>query len=571
MARKAARFNAINSDNIIEPELDHTKQNKSYSVALYARLSVELKMRPSESISNQMAIMKEFCKEKESFVQIYEYVDNGVSGTSFNRPAFQQMMADARNGKINCIIVKDLSRFGRTYIEAGNYIETILPFLGIRFISVNDHFDTEDGYNQNKSLEIALKNLVNDMYAKDISKRVACSRKMDMEKGKFVGSNAPYGYVVDRTDPLRKYVIDEDAAKVVQQIFGMALEGMTLRAISKALQDYSLSSPGEYLKSRQLCHETEETAKPWYIGTISTMLNNQAYIGNMVQGKRKTRLSDGKKQEPTNQEEWIIVENTHEAIIDRDTFYRVQDILTRKREDSSFNSDRGKNIPMKEDMFSGLVYCGTCGRKVPMMSRLVDKNGKTIRQYFYQCRYNYDIGKNDNCCGSWLEMDLIKVVYKSLSAQIALQGTDPKEFLMELNHIVDDAMKECEKKIEVLERKIQKIEYDASKSYESYVIGEITKEEFAITQKESESAINNLKGQIDDENCNQTKRRKQFDKEIKWWKAALKMKGKADLNRELLLAMVSKIELFPDKRLNIHFNFSNPYTENKSLREKELV
>lgn len=543
MARKAARFNAINSDNIIEPELNHTKQNKSYSVALYARLSVELKMRPSESISNQMAIMKELCKEKENFAQIYEYVDNGISGTSFNRPAFQQMMADARDGKINCIIVKDLSRFGRTYIESGNYIETILPFLGIRFISVNDHFDTEDGYNQNKSLEISLKNLVNDMYAKDISKRVACSRKMDMERGKFVGSNAPYGYVVDKADPLRKYVIDEDAAKVVQEIFGMALEGMTLRAISKALQDYSLSSPGEYLKSGQLCHENEKTAKPWYIGTISTMLKNQAYIGNMVQGKRKTRLSDGKKQEPTDQEEWIIVENTHEAIIDRDTFCRVQDILTRKREDSSFNSDRGKNIPMKEDMFVGLVYCGTCGRKVPMMSRLVDKNVKTVRQYFYQCRYNYDIGKNDICCGSWLETDLIKVVYKSLSAQIALQGTEPKKFLMELNYIVDEAMKKCDKKIEALERKIQKLEYDASKSYESYVIGEITKEEFTIAKKESESGIKNMKGQIDDEIRNKSKRKKQFDKEIKCWKAALKMKGKADLNREFIKL------LFPRKTL----------------------
>ena len=178
MARTKNRFNAVQIPEAVTAGVP-VKQRKSFRVALYARLSVELKSRPSESIANQLSILREFIKDKAEFAEYHEYVDSAVSGTSFDRPAFGQMMDDVREGKISCIIVKDMSRFGRDYIEASNYIETIFPFLGVRFISVSDHFDTEAEFNQNKALEIALKNLVNDMYAKDISKRVSVSRRLD--------------------------------------------------------------------------------------------------------------------------------------------------------------------------------------------------------------------------------------------------------------------------------------------------------------------------------------------------------------------------------------------------------
>ena len=240
-------FDAV---QIPEPVADSVpvKQGKSFRVALYARFPVELKSRPSESIANQLSILREFIRDKAEFAEYHEYVDSAVSGTSFDRPAFGQMMDDVREGKISCIIVKDMSRFGRDYIEASNYIETIFPFLGVRFISVSDHFDTEAEFNQNKALEIALKNLVNDMYAKDISKRVSVSRRLDIERGKFTGSNVPYGYKVDSGDALRKYVIDRDAAAVVRQIFELAADGVTLREIAKALQEYRFALPGDYLK-----------------------------------------------------------------------------------------------------------------------------------------------------------------------------------------------------------------------------------------------------------------------------------------------------------------------------------
>lgn len=302
MARTKNRFNAVEvpeSFDVLAP----IKKTKTFRVALYARLSVELKAKPSESAANQLEIMREFIKGRAEFAEYYEYVDNAVSGTSFNRPSFNQMLDDVKSGKIKCIIVKDMSRFGRDYIETSNYIETIFPFLGVRFISVNDHFDTDAELNQNKSLEIALKNLVNDMYAKDISKRVAVSRRLDMERGKFTGSNAPYGYKVDSADALRKYLIDDEAAGVVRQIFEMAAEGVTLREIAKSLQNYRLALPGDYLKTGNLYVAEGQDAKAWYPGTLSNMLRNQAYIGNMVQGKRCGNLYENEARHFTDKDD----------------------------------------------------------------------------------------------------------------------------------------------------------------------------------------------------------------------------------------------------------------------------
>ena len=336
-----------------------------------------------------------------------------VAISTKERTFFGYCMDDVRDGKISCIIVKDMSRFGRDYIEASNYIETIFPFLGVRFISVSDHFDTEAEYNQNKALEIALKNLVNDMYAKDISKRVSVSRRLDMERGKFTGSNAPYGYKVDSGDVLRKYVIDRDAAAVVRQIFELAADGVTLREIAKALQEYRLALPGDYLKTGNLYVEEGAEAKAWYPGTISNILKNQAYIGNMVQGKRRTSLYDNEARHATDENDWIVVENTHEAIVDKELFNKVRAVMYKKVEESIFTSDRGKNLPIKEDIFAGILFCGNCGRRIPLASRILEKDGVLERQYFYSCRYNYDFGgKGSALAGALILLITWKIAYK---------------------------------------------------------------------------------------------------------------------------------------------------------------
>jgi len=269
MARIAERFNAVEK----EMEIADIKVI-SYSVALYARLSVDIKDRQTESIENQIPILCNYISNKQELSKAYEYVDRGFTGTNFNRPDFNRMMQDVKDGKINCIIVKDLSRFGRDYLETGNYIETILPFMGERFISVDDHFDTGHEKNENKALEISIKNLVNDMYAKDISKRVSCVRLQEMTRGRFTGSNAPYGYKVDETDSLRKFIVDPLAADVVRKIFEMAYNGESMREISNYLQEHNYSIPGQYLKIGHIYQESGDETKKWNLGTISNILNN---------------------------------------------------------------------------------------------------------------------------------------------------------------------------------------------------------------------------------------------------------------------------------------------------------
>ena len=273
MARTKNRFNAVNTTS--EPEL---VVQESWRTALYASLSVELMSRRSESIENQLELMRRFTAGKTESAELFEYTDKGFTGTDFHRPAFETMMADVRSGKINCIIVKDPSRLGRDYLETSNFIETIFPFLGVRFISVNDHFDTNEEHNGNKELEIALKNLVNDMYARDVSRRVCTARKQDQIRGKFLGSNAPYGYRIDENHPLRRLLIDDPAAEVVRDIYGMVLDGLSFREISLKLQERELSIPGQYFRTGHLYREPEDEVKKWYIGTVSDILHRQAYI-----------------------------------------------------------------------------------------------------------------------------------------------------------------------------------------------------------------------------------------------------------------------------------------------------
>lgn len=558
MARTKNRFNAVAVPEAVSAGAS-VKKTKTFRVALYARLSVELKARPSESIANQLDIMREFIKGRPEFAEYHEYVDSAVSGTSFNRPSFNRMMDDVRDGKISCIIVKDMSRFGRDYIEAGNYIETIFPFLGVRFISINDHFDTEAVFNQNKSLEIALKNLVNDMYAKDISKRVAVSRRLDMERGKFTGSNAPYGYKVDSTDPLRKYLVDEESAAVVRQIFELAAEGVTLREIAKALQNYRLALPGEYLKTGKLYVDEGQEAKAWYAGTISNILRNQAYIGNMVQGKRRTRLSENEARHFTEEEDWIVVENTHEPIVDKELFDKVRKVLGQKVEESSFASERGKNLPVKDDIFAGILFCGNCKRRLPQLSRILDKDGKLERQYFYACRYNYDFG-GEKCGCTILEQELVKAVHKILEVNIAAL-TESEKTEAVVKGVMNKNLKQCDGQIRKLEKLIEKHNYEESKDYQRYVTGEVSKEEFKHMQEKSADAVMRLRGQISDEQAKYRRFKRFFEKKLQWLRAIYRFQSKPYLDRNMLEILVHSIYLYPDNRMEINLNFKDEYAE----------
>lgn len=204
---------------------------------------------------------------------------------------------------------------------------------------------------------------------------------------------------------------------MVRQIFELAAEGMTLREIGKALQSYRVALSGEYLKTGRLYVEEGKEAKAWYPGTISNILKNQAYIGNMVQGKRHGSLYENEVRHFTDEEEWIVVENIHEVIVDKELFDRVRAVMGQKVEDSAFSSERGKNLPIKDDIFVGILFCGNCKRRLPQLSRILEKDGRLERQYFYSCKYNYDFG-GDMCGCTILEEEQVKAVHKVLEVNI---------------------------------------------------------------------------------------------------------------------------------------------------------
>ena len=556
MARKKGRYNAIHS----EENLPQSENIKIWHVALYARLSVEQQDRPGSSIETQLDIMRGYIKKHPELSEYHEYTDRGFSGTNFERPDFNRLMEDIKRGRINCIVVKDLSRFGRDYLETTNYIEVILPFLGVRFISVNDHFDTEQECNENKALEVSLKNLVNDMYAKDVSKRVVVTRKQEMERGRFTGANAPYGYKVDETDPLRHYIVDEQAAEVVRDIFRMASEGKSLRNISRILQERNISIPGQYLKTGHLYQEPGDEIKNWHVGTIGNILRNQAYIGNMVQGRRKSRLCENEKRHFTDPNEWIIVEGTHEPVVSRELFEEIRGLFRQKVKESTFSSQRGKDIPKQENKYLNLVFCGKCGKRLQMLSRLKEQNGKLTRIYFYECTNAYDKGEKKYCQSTIMEWLLDQVVFESIRKQIAAVS-EKKDVVEFAENAFAEKLRPLERAVEKAETDIKKTEFDGSRHYEEYVTGKISRANMEKLQMAEEKTLKRQRGHLDRIEKKLSDRKRELGNALKAIKAVYRMNSQADITRELLVLMVERINIYPDARVEIRWKFAEWFSD----------
>lgn len=341
MARKS-RYNEYITENQLAAEKIPT-DIKIHNAAVYARLSNEdsrKKDRQAQSpfvtststIENQILLVRNYIESKPYLKLCGIYADNGQTGTNFERSGFQSLMKDVKCGKIDCIVVKDLSRLGRDYIETGNYLEKVFPFLGVRFISVNDNYDSkypsQNGDNINSSnLTVVLKNLVNDIYARDISKKIKSVAAMKHRKGMFSGNYAPYGYLKSPADK-NKFVINGETAPVVRDMFKWKSEGMGNAAIARKLNASGVLSPSNYLYSKGLLQNKKYAEKiPWRVDTIKNILTNPAYIGHMAQGKKKSDLSLGLKCQKQSKIKWIVVENTHEPIIEVSVFETVQKML----------------------------------------------------------------------------------------------------------------------------------------------------------------------------------------------------------------------------------------------------
>ena len=341
----------------------------NYQAISYTRLSyTNEKENESNSISNQKALIREFVKKHSDIEIVSEKVDDGYTGVLFDRPAFQQMMEDIRAEKVNCIVVKDLSRFGRDYIQTGKYLRQILPSLGVRFIAINDNIDT---LKENCiGLDVSLKTIINDAYSQDISKKIRSVLEQKRKEGLYVAAFTPYGYQKSEENK-NQLVIDEQTAPIIKDIFKMKLDGMSAAKIADVLNEKAILSPIMYKKQNGYAYAkggyaATENAK-WSAKAVLRILKNEIYTGTMVQGKKTTYNYKLKNIIQKPKEEWIYVENTHEAIISKQEFDLVQGILLLDT----------KTAPHKESvyLFSGLLICADCGNR---MTRKIIIYGKKV-------------------------------------------------------------------------------------------------------------------------------------------------------------------------------------------------
>ena len=552
--------------------LDTKTIEKTYIAGIYTRLSQERKEEYRDK-SNSLEMQEELCikEASEKGIKIFRtYKDYEYSGTNFKRPGFLEMMEDIRIGRINCIIVKDMSRFGREYLEISNYIEKVFPFLGVRFISVNDKLDTKDGIKSDKSYEIAIKNIFNDLYAKDISKKVKASKEIKMKQGTFIGAIAPYGYKVDKIDGKRVLVIDEKVADVVRLMFHLASQGKSNMQIARELTKI-YTTPAEYKRTGDVFKD-KDYEKQWDSSSISKMLSDEVYIGNLTQRIYSNRHNPMKKSKFRDKKEWIVKENTHEAIISRGVFdevnkikeanlgslpyYSLKNIIKNGKDNIGVKIQRDYT---KEGKYDGIINCGVCGRN---LKKQYGPRGLKVNDevcYCYYCK-GMDRLKIEKSHVRIYETDLDRILLDTLKRLFSNFYQDDKGLHIKtyLENISAEKLNQVSLKTDTNNKKIAALRVKLQEQYENYVKGEVLLSEFKAESSKIDRQIKTIKNELkvlDDKKRNIKKRKKELKEFIEALFCCLDEKS-IDVDKELVDTLISHIEISKYKQVTIYFKFS---------------
>ena len=532
------------------------KRLERYDTALYLRLSKEDgdvasgSKNESNSIANQKSLIMDYLQSRPEFRVVSIREDDGFSGTDFNRPAFQAMMEDVKKGVINCIIVKDLSRFGRNYIEVGRYLEKLFPMLGIRFIAVNDNYDSLEADTAH-DIVVPFKNLINDSYCRDLSVKIRSHLAIKRKNGEFIGAFACYGYLKDENNR-NQLVVDTYAGQVVKDIFRMKINGMSQYRIAGALNEQGILSPMEYKKYLGSHFESSFKLNPkavWTAKAVTRILTNEVYTGVLVQGKQTTPNHKVKVRQEVDETDWIRVENAHESLIDRVLFDIVQNLMGR---DTRTSPNETQVFPL-----SGLVYCGDCGHPmVRKISRYTKKEKADTAQTYGYFLCSEKCGKGGCSWHRISENDLMGAVLgavnlhiqKVLDVQEALKQIEnaPSRQLMIQKYLERLSMKEEErKKAERLKIGIYEDLKDGLLDKEEY---QKLKAEFDSRIAEADAAVKELKRQIAGLEGSRSANAS--------WMNYFQQFGRLEqLTRWAAAIIINKILVYEDNRIKITFNF----------------
>ena len=464
-----------------------------YNAGLYCRLSVDdLNAGESGSIQTQRAMLTDYCRQNGFHIVDY-YIDDGVSGTSFDRPGFQQMISDIEMGRINMVVTKDLSRFGRNYYEAGRYMDKFFVEKGVRFIATQDGVDTiRKGFD----ISVPMRNIINDFYARDVSQKTKAAKETRAKQGMFLGSKAPYGYI---KDPQNRHhlIVDQEAADVVRKIFKMASEGAGYNKIARTLRAESVMNPSSYYKQKNPEYDKQEHFKiqcQWHVTSVQKILENPVYLGCLVHGKVETLGVEGKriKKDP---DDWITVDNTHEALVDMETWTLVRNHLSKKRRERKTGETQ---------MFAGLLYCADCGSALSFsaVKRKTKSDGGQ-----YKCWYYMRHGK-EYCTAHYISLDQItEIVLTDIRRHAGLAAKFKEQYLYRLQQTAaekeEQNLKRELREAQKMRKRVASLDGIIKNLIEKNALGKIPDErfydlsaEYEREQKELKDSLTSLESRI---------------------------------------------------------------------------
>ena len=521
-----------------------------YRMAAYCRLSKDDgENKISESIENQMKLIREYVGKSDDLEIEEIYIDDGYSGLYFaNRPEFQRMMEDIYKGKIQGVITKDISRLGREHIETGNYIERVFPSLGIRYIAILDGVDSVSHSNE----ELAqFKTLFNDMYSRDISKKIRGALSAQKKRGQFMSGFAPYGYIKDPKDK-HHFLVDEEAAKVVQKIFHMYLEGYSREGIAKKLNEQGILTPSEYKRKVQglkyFNAQEKAGAKGWAYPTVNVILRNRVYTGAMVQHKSEKISYKVEKCHHIPEEQQYIVEAMHEPVISRDTFEQAQEIMKRRTRAPGFHSEVKKVNP-----YAGILVCGDCGYN---LQRVTCRDG-------YECGSYHKKG-NTICYSHFIKKEVLDSIVKNeiqRQVKLALKESD-KDELLKAAACRKEVQRRCEETelwIERLQKELAGVKKYKKKTYENYVDGVLDKEEYLFYKSEYEKQDQDIRQKIqqaEQEKDSSGEAGRAYENRIEKF---IKYGTLSETTREIVTELIDRAIVNEDMSIDIVFKYHSPY------------
>ena len=552
MARTKRKVNPIAP----APEATATERAKAkYLTAAYVRLSVEDSgKKGADTIEGQKKMLTDFIIRHDDLELAGVWCDNGETGTNFARPQFEAMMEKVKRGEINCIVVKDLSRFGRNYKETGNYLERIFPFLNVRFIAVTDNFDTLTAERNENGYIVPLKNIINEAYSKDISKKSASALHIKQKRGDFIGAWAPYGYSKN-PDDTHRLIVNKETAPVVRQIFAWRAEGISIVQIARRLNDAGILSPSAYLYETGQVKTEKYRGVPWHTQILKSLLAHPVYLGHMVQGRKRQSFYDGMKQVNMPESEWAVVCDTHEPIIDRQTFDAVQKLAQERREEYRSRLGKFDSMGGSENIFKQLVYCADCKR--PLVRYKSVSHSKKL-WYTFICPTH---ANNPAACPKKgiREDKLSEIVADAIKKQVAL-AVDLDAVIRDINRTPAFCreVEQARGRITNAKRTLTRCQSLYDSLYQNYVEKLINEDEYISLRERYKRQAEEARQIISALELEELNGRR-YTSENLFLQAFTQFQTCDDLTRDMLTALIERIYIDGNDGVKIIFKYRNEY------------